>query len=121
MLTREMHEYVTVLTKPAWESLLGAAAQRRSQWIQESPKVLSWAPFDDLRAVISSQVRLFTYDCLLCRKIKNQNDHRSLQTDLKKLEEWADPWGMKFNAQKCYILSIPNKSTHLDELDNQID
>ena len=28
-----------------------------------------------------------------------------LQKDLDSLQDWADNWGMRFNAQKCYILS----------------
>ena len=29
-----------------------------------------------------------------------------MQKDLNSLEKWADTWGMKFNAKKCYILQI---------------
>ena len=28
------------------------------------------------------------------------------------MEDWATTWGMKFNAKKCYILSISNKGTN---------
>ena len=45
-------------------------------------------------------------DCLLYREINSIQDHISLQNDLKQLEVWAHTWGMRFNASKCYILSI---------------
>ena len=61
---------------------------------------------NDLPSTVSSQVRLFADDCLLYREINTFNDHISLQNDLKQLQQWAVTWGMKFNATKCYILSI---------------
>ena len=51
-------------------------------------------------------MRLFADDCLLYREINSIEDHISLQNDLKQLEVWARTWGMRFNASKCYILSI---------------
>ena len=43
-----------------------------------------------------------------------------LQKDLYEFEIWAKKWGMRFNAKKCYIMSINNKSSHFYELDNHI-
>ena len=40
-------------------------------------------------------------------------DHQTLQQDLNNLQIWADDWGMKFNAKKCYLLSTKSKSRHL--------
>ena len=64
----------------------------------------------DLPDSVKSQVRLFADDCLIYRQIKNQKDHQILQNDLKELEIWAAKWGMRFNAKKCCILSIRQKS-----------
>ena len=64
---------------------------------------------NDLPDCTTSKVRLFADDCLLYRKISSSKDQEELQNDLKKLETWAETWGMKFNAKKCYILSISNK------------
>jgi hypothetical protein len=36
--------------------------------------------------------------CLLYRTIKKEEDHLTLQADLKHLEEWANKWGMRFNT-----------------------
>ena len=40
-----------------------------------------------------------------CNEIKILNDSLQLQKDLKLLENWAEEWGMKFDAKKCYIIS----------------
>jgi hypothetical protein len=39
---------------------------------------------------------------------------------MKNLEAWANDWGMGFNAKKCYILSIKNKSQHFYSLNGHI-
>ena len=33
----------------------------------------------------------------------------SLQNDLTKIEEWSSIWGMKFNTDKCVVMTISNK------------
>jgi hypothetical protein len=71
--------------------------------------ILSVCHINDLPNSVNSSVRLFTDDCLLHREINNENDHTTLQNDLKNLEKWASDWGMRFNAKKCYILSIKKK------------
>ena len=67
-----------------------------------------------------STVRLFADDCLLYRPIKTMEDHIALQRDLQSLETWAKTWGMRFNAKKCYIMSINSKSLQFYELDSHI-
>jgi hypothetical protein len=47
-----------------------------------------------------------------------EHDHQALQKDLKNLEEWANKWGMRFNAKKCYTLSINKSSTRFYELNS---
>ena len=75
---------------------------------------------NDLPDYVSSSVRLFADDCLLYKTIKKGKDHQILQEDLNKLETWANKWGMKFNAKKCYILSINKKSDKFYQLNNHI-
>ena len=65
---------------------------------------------NDLPDSVTSKVRLFADDCLLYREINSIKDHISLKEDLKQLEVWAHTWGMRFNASKCYILSINRTS-----------
>ena len=69
---------------------------------------------------VKSQVRLFADGCLIYRQVKTQKDHKILQNDLKELENGAAKWGMRFNAKKCYILSIRQKSSHFYQLDGEI-
>ncbi len=50
-------------------------------------------------------------------------DHLKLQQDLDSHQNWANTWGMKFNASKCYIMSIHRKkqpSTFRYSLNNHI-
>ena len=61
--------------------------------------ILSVCHINDLPNSVNSSVRLFTDDCLLHREINNENDHTTLQNDLKNLEKWASDWGMRFNAK----------------------
>ena len=61
---------------------------------------------NDLPSVVNSQVRLFADDCLMYRPISLEADQVSLERDLTALERWSDTWGMKFNAQKCQIMTI---------------
>ena len=76
---------------------------------------------NDLPDTVKSTVRLFADDCLLYRQIKStREDHISLQYDLQNLETWAKTWRMRFNAKKCYIMSINTKSTHFFQLDGHI-
>ena len=70
---------------------------------------------------VLSNVRLFADDCLLYRQIKSRDDQEILQKDLQNLETWASNWGMRFNAKKCYILSVSNKGINkFYELDSCI-
>ena len=61
---------------------------------------------NDLPSVVNSQVRLFADDCLMYRPIASEVDQVSLQRDLTALERWGETWGMKFNTQKCQIMTI---------------
>ena len=61
---------------------------------------------NDFPDAVKSTVRLFADDCLLYRQIKSSEDHISIQQDLQNLETCGKTWGMRFNAKKCYIMSI---------------
>ena len=61
---------------------------------------------NDLPLSVDSTIRLFADDCLIYREINSIEDKVQLQKDLDPLQDWAENWGMRFNAQKCYILSI---------------
>ena len=82
--------------------------------------ILFLVHINDLPDCVLSTVRLFADDCLLYRTIRNIQDHLALQKDLTELEKWANDWGMKFNATKCYILPIKKKSSYFYQLNNII-
>ena len=65
--------------------------------------ILFLVMINDLPDCVKSIVRLFADDCVLYRCINNFEDCLILQNDLKCLEKWAEDWGMRFNAKKCYI------------------
>ena len=68
---------------------------------------------NDLPASVTSKVRLFAHDCLLYCEIHSFQDYLILQEDLHRLEIWANKWGMKFNAQKCYTRVFSQSRPHL--------
>ena len=75
---------------------------------------------NDLPDAVKSTVRLFADDCLLYRSISNRDNHLALERDLQQLETTAHIWGMRFNAKKCYLMNINQKSTHFYLLDGHI-
>ncbi|XP_076435337.1 uncharacterized protein LOC143275248 [Babylonia areolata] len=81
-------------------------------WVHYS----SCVTINDLPEAVKSKVRLFADDCLLYRNIDTLQDHITLQEDLRHLEDCAKRWGMRFSAQKCYILSSRRKSSYLYSL-----
>ena len=78
---------------------------------RDSTRLLFLCHINDLPDAVKSSERLFADDCLLYREINSRNDHNKLQKDLEILGKWAENWGMRFNATKCYIMSI-KKKTH---------
>ena len=61
---------------------------------------------NDLPQRLTSWVRLFVVDCLLCRPMHSQRDQLLLQQDLAALETWTEDWCMRFNVSKYYLRSI---------------
>jgi hypothetical protein len=72
--------------------------------------ILFLCHINDLPDSVKSLVRLLAYDCLLYREINRQCDDDILQKDIVDLENWAEKWGMRFNAKKCYILSMKKRA-----------
>ena len=60
---------------------------------------------NDLSHHVQSQIRLFADDCLLYRPICDVSDNVALQRDLSSLESWSEAWGLRFNTQKCNIIT----------------
>jgi hypothetical protein len=49
---------------------------------------------------IDSTIKLFADDCIIYKKVKNNNDMENLQTDLNRLGKWAVQNAMKINPTK---------------------
>ena len=63
--------------------------------------------------VSSSTTRLFAAiadDSVLYRRINCAEDSAKLQDDLDTVQVWEQDWLMSFNASKCQVLQITNKS-----------
>ena len=71
--------------------------------------ILFLVHINDIANTESSDVRLFADDCVCYRVIEDVNDCHTLQSDISKLGQWADAWGMKFQPVKCKIMSISRK------------
>ena len=75
---------------------------------------------NDLPSAVKSQVRLFADDCVLYRQIRSQRDHLKLQQDLTQLQKWASDWGMRFNVDKCQVMSIDAKTSYFYTINEHI-
>ena len=64
---------------------------------------------NDLPQSLSSKVRLFADDAILCFEVASADDCRMLQSDLNKLTEWEEKWLMSFNPSKCEVLTVTRK------------
>ena len=53
---------------------------------------------------ITSKVRLFADDTIAYLTISSDQDARTLQSDLDKLEKWETSWLMAFHPEKCNVL-----------------
>ena len=62
--------------------------------------LLFLAYVNDIWTNTESNIKLFTDDCIIYRKIKNNSDIDKLQADLNSLGEWAVENEMKINPGK---------------------
>ena len=61
---------------------------------------------NDLPDNINSDSFLFADDTKILRQISSIEDSIQLQGDLKTLEEWSKKWLLRFNADKCHVLTL---------------
>ena len=64
---------------------------------------------NDLPSTVSSTIGLFSDDTYIYRSIRNIDDCKILQEDLRKLIQWEQSWSMEFHPDKCKVLRITNK------------
>ena len=63
-----------------------------------------------------TQVRLFADDRLVYRGISSTEDQLKFQEDLHSLATWGLQWGMRFNTDKCHILTVSASAQPLSKL-----
>ena len=61
---------------------------------------------NDLLDNIDSLALLFADDTKIYREVSSREDAEKLQKDLILLEEWTKTWKLKFNADKCHVLTL---------------
>ena len=61
---------------------------------------------NDILDNIDSSGLMFADDTKIFRKITSKEDAEQLQQDLEKLETWSTKWQLKFNEQKCHVLTM---------------
>lgn len=66
--------------------------------------VLFLVYINDLPDNITSKCKIFADDTKLYRASDTEEDRRTLQEDLTKLDRWAERWQMEFNVEKCAVL-----------------
>lgn len=67
---------------------------------------------NDLPECVSSSVHLFADDCVIFRKIDNDNDICTLQSDINSISHWCSTWQMTLNTNKCKSLRISRIATN---------
>ena len=58
------------------------------------------------KKIIDALILLFADDTKVAKVIQNEEDRDRMQEIIDKLQQWAQIWGMAFNAKKCKIMHI---------------
>ena len=61
---------------------------------------------NDICESLSSSAYLFADDTKLFRIIKEDKDTELLQSDIDTIMKWSDKWLLRFNKEKCKLLSV---------------
>ena len=64
---------------------------------------------NDISSAIESEIKLFAYDCVCYREIKDEEDTMKLQRDIDRLGSRARKWGMRFQPVKCNMMQLTRK------------
>ena len=69
---------------------------------------------NDITKNTSPNARLFANDCLLYHTRNCEADAITLQKDIDTMQQWEAKWLMKFNPDKCEVITITNKRSHIN-------
>ena len=68
--------------------------------------LLSVIYINDLSDVVQSNILLFADDTKIFSKVSSKDDAVVLQKDIDALNRWSDMWLLKFNTDKCHVLTM---------------
>ena len=72
---------------------------------------------NDLPGLMKTNCKLFADASKLYAEVPSFEEHKMLQEDLNKCDEWATQWGMEFHPKKCKVLHFgkhnPGYTYHL--------
>ena len=87
-----------------------------SEWVDVTSSVvqgsvLGGTLFDiyinDIRkCIINPLILLFADNTKVAQVVKDEEDRRKMQSLIDKLQQWAETWGITFNASKCKIMHV---------------
>ena len=61
---------------------------------------------NDLPEVVNSNILLFADDTKIFHQVNSREDALSIQKDINALEQWPYKWLLKFNTEKCHVLTL---------------
>ena len=61
---------------------------------------------NDLPDVVQSNVLLFADDTKIFKQVTTKEDADALQNDIDALNIWSEKWLLKFNTDKCHVLTL---------------
>ena len=61
---------------------------------------------NDLPDVVKNQIFLFANDTKILKQVDTMEDSLSLQDDISSFERWSNDWLLRFNLDKCHVLTL---------------
>jgi len=65
---------------------------------------------NDMPEQVDNLIRMFADDTKIFAKTNTVEQHESLQKDLTSLQNWAEDWQLRFNAEKCKVMHLGGKN-----------
>ena len=116
-----LHSWIKdFLTNRKQEVVLEGKHSSRSEVTSGVPQgtVLGPLPFlifiNNITKNTSSNVRLFADDFLLYHTRNCEADAITLQKDIDIMQQWEAKWLMEFKPDKCEVITITNKRSHIN-------
>ena len=69
---------------------------------------------NDLPSYLKCDSLLFADDLKIYKSISSIYDCLKLQEDLKSLSLWCETWRLSLNIEKCHLLKVSRKKSHID-------